>query len=270
MIKQIIPRYCPNCESELIIKHGKGDDVLKLMCNNDKCEGSLIKKLIKGISILELKDIGPSTIEKLYSVGLRNVVDLFDKDIINKKVLIESKEFKEGKQLDNIFDSIDNIKEIRLDKMILSLQIQVEKESDEGYISIGAALSTEIAKMMSDLEYSFEGLSIQIREEFLDKENSKTYNTILNSIKIFEDNGIKIKKLEKKKIKEKKKITKKVSFDTNEDISELVNIGWEEVDVEESDMLVVDNKNQISEKIDIANKKGIKIMTFKQIKLLFL
>lgn len=270
MIKNLIPKKCPNCGTSLIVKEGKSEDTFKLSCPNENCEGSEIKKLVKGIKVLEVKNIGPATIEKLHKIGVKNCVDIFDKSIVNKKMLIESGEFKDGRLLEKILNSINSFNNLTIDKAIHSMQIEVLKLDEEGTISIGKSFSTEIGKMISGINPDFNGLSLQIREELKDLSNSKLYNEIMNNLERFEVNGINIKYFEKNKQKPIKKIQKKASFDTKEDIEPFFNLGWKEVDVEESDLLVVDDKNQKSYKVDEAINNAIKIITYKQAKLLFL
>jgi NAD-dependent DNA ligase len=271
MIKNLIPSKCPNCNTSLLVKKGKGDDIFKLFCPNNDCGGGVIKKLIKGVKILEIKNIGPSTIEKLYNIGVENCIDIFDKSIINKKNMIESGEFKEGKALENILNSIKNYKELSVDKAIHSMQIEIDKLDEEGTIPIGSSLSNELGKMISGVDYDFSGLSLQIRKELENLSDSELYNKIMNNLKRFEVNGINIKYFEKiKKVKSKKSIHKNVSFETNEDIKPFLDLGWVEVGIKDADILIVDDKNKKSVKVNEAINNAIKILTYKQAKLLFL
>lgn len=267
----IIPKICPVCSTYLKIEEGESKDVLKLVCPNINCGGPVLKKLEKGVSILKMRNIGPATIKKLHMIGVDNIIKLFDKDVVSEEKLIQSGEFKEGKSLNRIIESINSVNSIKIDNAINSLQLYIKKNSKDDYIPIGKSLSYQIAKKLSGLDYSFEGLSNQIEHDIENK--GETYNKIKELLKSFEDNKIKIKLLKENNFDESssKKINKKISFDTNENYSDIINeLGWEETKVENSDILVVDNKNQESEKIEKAKQNNVKIITFKQFKILFL
>jgi hypothetical protein len=270
-MKKIIPERCPNCNTPLELLKGKEEGVLKLFCPNEKCEGSLGKKLEKGFAILNIKNIGPATIAKLMKIGVDSVLDIFDENKVNRNTLISSGEFKSGRQLVNILNSIKEYEKISIEKAINSLQLEIQKESGEGNISIGKSLSLQIGRLLSGLNYDFEGLSIQVREDIELKEKSEILNNIKELLSKFEKNGVKVIKIEERKQKETKKLKKKVSFDTKEEYKSILDkLEWEEVDVEESDLLVVDDKEQNSEKITKAKENAIKVITFKQLKILFL
>jgi hypothetical protein len=271
MIKNLIPTNCPNCNTSLEIQEGKGDDVFKLVCPNEKCSGSLIKKLQKGFKVLEIKHIGPATIEKLNKVGVQNCVDLFDKSIINEESMIKSGVFKKGRQLEIILDSISSFNELNIDKAIHSLQIDINKDEGDGVIPIGKSLSLQIGKMISNVPYDFTGLSKQIREDFNDLEDSLLFDYIITNLKKYDDNGVKIiNEKVASKPKQVKKISKKFAYETKEDIKPLTDLGWVEVEIKDADIFVVDEKDQVSEKVDEAKNNGIKILTYKQVKLIFL
>jgi len=266
---ELIPHVCPNCSTPLTIIRGKGENVLKLFCPNDKCSGSILKKLSKAVSILNVKNIGPAKIERLYNVGIQSIVDLFDKSIINEENLIKSGEFKKGRELNIVINSINSIVEISMEKAINSLQLEVEKESGDGYISIGKSLSLQIANMLSDISYDFQGLSKQVRND-LESSDSKLLKIIKNDFERFEKNGVKIKPLEIKKVF-KKKISKRVSFETKEDYKSILEkLNWEEVDVLDSDMLIVDDDKIETKKIKTAKENAVTIISMDELKLLFL
>jgi NAD-dependent DNA ligase len=274
-IKSFLIKTCPVCDTKLTVEKGQKDGVIKLICPNKLCDGSAIKKLQKGIEILEIKGLGPANIEKIYNAGITSSIDLFNPEIFNEENLLKSGEFQEGKTLSNLLESVFSIKEIDINKAIYSLQIMVPKEDETGYISIGRSLSLEIGKLFSGVKYDFEGLSIQVREEIIDT-NSELYLSIYDSLKQFENFGIKIKYFEKiVKPKEVKKLTKKVHFQdeptslsmTKDELLE--KLSWSETTLEDSDMLVVEDETK-GDLINIAKEQNIKITTYKKIKLLYL
>ena len=48
-MKNFIPTHCPACLEPLSIDFGKKEDVIKLVCGNENCIGTQLKKLQKGI-----------------------------------------------------------------------------------------------------------------------------------------------------------------------------------------------------------------------------
>jgi DNA ligase (NAD+) len=258
-----IPTHCPACNSTLSIDTGKKEDVIKLMCTNPNCIGTQLKKLQKGIIALEIKGLGPSTIEKLLTAGITKSYDLFNKSICNEELLIQSGEFKKGRALTKILDTIDNVKEISVNKAILSLQLE----------NIGKTFSEKIGEKLSGLTPDYTSLMLDIRDK-LDDPNSELNFEIKESLEKFEEYGVRIKYIEKKEKKVKiKKINKKVQFSGFDDIEEMKNIVetqllWEVTD--DFQLLIVENKNSTDNLVKKAKDNNIKIMTWKQIKLLFL
>lgn len=273
-MKNIIPNTCPNCHSELKVKKGKKDNIYKLICPNIECQGSVLKKLSKSVEILDIKELGPKTIEKLHeAVGIKNIVDLFNFDKITKNNLVNSGYFKDNKNLDNIINSLRSISELRIDNFIHSLQIDYI-DSNQEVIPIGSSLSYQIGRYLSNLDYDFEGLSKEIRKDVFNN-NSRIIDFINKSINKLENNNIKIKYIEDNKNKVEddsyKKVEKKVCFDVTNDYSDILDkLNWEEINVESADLLIVDDKNQNTKKVKIAKKNDIKIITLKQLKILFL
>ncbi|NPV12973.1 MAG: hypothetical protein HPY57_14500 [Ignavibacteria bacterium] len=266
MIKSLLPIYCPACGFKLTIEKGDKDDILKLMCKNPNCFGSALKKLQKGIIALEIKALGPKIIEKLFNAGIISSIDLFNPDKFNEKVLIESGEFQKGRALEKIITSVKSTKSIPIHKAILSLQLD----------KIGRTFSEKIAQKLSGLPYDFSGLELDIREK-LEDENSELNKIIKESLEMFKKYGVEIKYMESPKlvsVSDIKKITKKVAIEqkATQEIKDIIaKLDWEIVPVcaEGCDFLIVEDKNNI-ENFDLIKQIGVKIMTIKQIKLLFL
>ena len=260
-MKKFFPTICPECHEPLSIQYGKTDDVTKLVCSNDNCIGTIIKKLQKGIIALEIRGLGPKVIEKLLHAGINHSYDLFDKDIFNEENLIKSGKFKKGRALEKIINSVLSVKQIPIQKAILSLQID----------DIGKTFSEKIGMIVSGLNPDLTGLLTSVREELKNKEKG-LFKHIKDSIEIFENNGIEITLIEKPKqivLTEIKKVNKRVSTSDISINEEIESLGWEIVpacDVN-VDMHICLDKNNVNPFI---NTHHIKIMTLKQIKLLFL
>jgi len=264
--KNFIPTHCPACNFPLSIDTGKKDDIVKLVCTNKTCCGTILKKLQKGIIALEIRGIGPSTIEKLLNAGITSSYDLFNPEKFNEKLLIDSGFFQKGRALTKLITAVGNIKEISIEKAILSLQLE----------NIGKTFSLKIGQKMSGIDADFTSLMLDIREQLDDFESDLNY-TLKEAIAKFEEFGVIIKRFE---VKEKNIVTKKISktvyFSGFED-SEVeeytqtieTDLSWG-IDKDEYQMLIVPNKKLSNDEIEFAKTNSIKIMTWKQIKLLFL
>ena len=265
MIKSFIPTHCPACSQPLSIDRGKKEDVIKLVCSNPDCIGMRLKRLQKGILALEIRGIGPSTIEKLLEVGITHSYDLFDPKKFNEDLLILRGDFQKGRALTKLIDSVKSTKKIKINKAILSLQIE----------NIGKTFSEKIGQKLSGLETDFSSLMLDVREQ-LDDPDSDLNKEIKDSLQKFEDFGIEIIKYEKQKRKSIKKINKKVSLTgfNETDEKDFVKIIQEKLewDVVDSDyqLLIVPDKKFENEKVLNTKKNNIKIMTWKQVKIIFL
>lgn len=263
-LKSFLPKVCPACQSPLVIERGDKEDILKLMCKNPECSGSALKKLQKGIIALEIKGLGPKIIEKLLNAGITSSVDLFNPDKFNEEILIASGEFQKGRALEKIITSVKSTKSIPVQKAILSLQLD----------KIGKTFSEKIGLKLSGLPYDFSGLELDVREQLKD-EASELNKTIKDALEVFKKSGVEIKYFEVKKVlaEETKKVTKKVAIEqkASQEIKNVIaKLGWEIVPAcaEGCDFLIVEDKNNI-ENSDWIKEISVKIMTIKQIKLLF-
>lgn len=268
-MKKLFPEYCPSCHQKLVIKTGEGEDTLNLVCDNDVCIGSILKRLQVGIMSLNIKHLGEKTIEKLLNAGITSSIDLFDPEKMNEEKLIKSGFFDKGKTLDNILNSVKNTKSIHINKAILSLQLE----------NIGKTFSEKIGKHLSGLDVDFAGLQLDIRSELGIKDSNlnKTLNSSLEKMQKF---GILIIKYDKEKEQKITKIVnKRVSLDlhtinkiSNEIISVVEKLKWDitEITQNDCDFLIVEDKNSNSFEITYAKENNIKILTLKQIKILFI
>jgi len=267
-IIKFIPTHCPACSEPLSIDRGKKEDVIKLVCTNKSCIGTQLKRLQKGIIALEIRGLGPSTIEKLLHAGITHSYDLFDESKLNESVLISSGYFQKGRALTKIIDAVKNTKQIPINKAILSLQIE----------NIGKTFSEKIGQKLSNVFADFSSLMLDIREE-LEDDNSELNSLINSSLDKFREFDVEITLYEKPKEISKediKKINKVVYFtgfsnDENIAMSKTVktDLSW---DVKEKDyeLLIRPDKKYEDAEVLSAKENGVKIMTWKQIKLLFL
>ena len=263
-----IPTHCPACSESLSIDKGKKEDVIKLVCTNKNCIGTQLKRLQKGIIALEIRGIGPSTIEKLLTAGITMSYDLFDPSKFSESILISSGQFQKGRALTKLIDAVTSTTEIQINKAILSLQIE----------DVGKTFSEKIGKKLSLLDVDFSGLQYSIREQ-LDIENSELNNLITDSLDKFEEFGVEIiryeikKKIDPSKIKKINKVVAFTGFSEEEEIS-FTKIVEDKLEwcVEPTDyqLLIVPDKKLSNDFVEFAKSNSVKIMTWKQIKLVFL
>jgi NAD-dependent DNA ligase len=268
MIKNFFPTICQECNQPLSIEFGKGGGY-KLMCINDDCSGTDFKKFEKGIISLSITNLGPATIKLLYDAGIDTVDKFFDKTICNKQNLINSTLFKDGRMLDKIIESINNIKELKIEKLIESIQFD----------NIGTSFSIEIGKYLSEVDYNFSGYNLDIREKLLTND-SYIINRINEIIKLVQKNGINVIKFEKPKDIIVKKVNMKnvdccgnlfdIDYNSIDEFIKKLNFNKCNIYIDKCDILLVETKDTNDEKQQYAEKNNIKIMTFKQAKFLFL
>ena len=260
MIKQFFPTICPECGSKLSIELGKSG-TYKLMCINENCIGQDFKKFEKGLLAIGITGLGPANIKLLFDTGIDTIEKFFNKEYLNYEFLVESEYFKEGRALDKLLNSIYSVKEISINKIVECLQID----------NIGTSFSIQIGKMLSNVPYDFTGYSIDCRED-LSKSTSIILEKIKDFIELLNYNDIKVVYYEKAKKTEVKKIeNKRIDFVGSDSIKDFIlNLNFNLVDsnTEDCDMLIIENKDIQSTKIDNAKLKGTKILTFNQAKIL--
>ena len=85
--KVVIPTICPSCGEPLrmnITKNTNEPDVKTIMCDNEKCESKVVAKFVHFCSVMGMKGIGGSTIEKLVQSGnIKEFSDLFELNVFD-------------------------------------------------------------------------------------------------------------------------------------------------------------------------------------------
>lgn len=154
---EFIPTICYECGEKLKITTGKNGKY-KLVCDNKDCSGIAVRKFQRGMLSFEISGIGPAIFKKLYNVGIRDIAQLL---VIDHQQLIDSGEFKEGRSLDKLIESIRFVDKIKLSSIVESLQFD----------NVGKTISKEVEKYYCGLPYDFSGFDYSIRKDIED-ENS--------------------------------------------------------------------------------------------------
>jgi NAD-dependent DNA ligase len=118
-------------------------------------------KLHNQLSALGIKNIGPATSKMIVESDV-TLIELFDKETAEYK-LVNSGKFQIGsKKLENLFESINDLKEVKLWQVIYAMQ----------YKNCGKTISKQLAKWLSKQDYDFHGLTKNVVESFV-QDNSK-------------------------------------------------------------------------------------------------
>lgn len=105
---------CRLCNSNLIITNKR------IYCNNEFCEGKIYHKLQKWTNTLDVKGFGDALILHLIKSGISTIIDLYNKDLINKSL----NDTNLKKAFQKAFDNLYSIKEISLSKFIAGFDIE--------------------------------------------------------------------------------------------------------------------------------------------------
>ena len=113
------PKKCPICDSNIV----QVEDEVAIRCSNKKCYAVNLQNLIHWASkgALDIPGLGPRIIEQLMKAGL--VIDISDFYLLKKEDLLLLEGFAQ-KSADNLIASINNKKEIELEKFIYALGIR--------------------------------------------------------------------------------------------------------------------------------------------------
>jgi DNA ligase (NAD+) len=254
-IENHIPTTCttPDCKIEV---EGK----IHLICTNPNCTSKLINKLSHGIGTFNFRNVAGSTIKKLYSAGITSILDVFDNDKFNEYNLIKSGQFKKGRQLEILMESRNNpVRKITLPLVIAAL----------AFDDVGHSTATQIAKLFTNEQPNWSGLSSSAYRPFLDKESIE-YKTILQFIEILKNNGFEIQIEEKPQVAlnsilfEMTGSPKEFGFKTKDEFtSKLKSAGWVHHGLDkDAKYLITDDINSSSSKMTKAKKLGIEIITY--------
>lgn len=134
------PEFCPCCKAKLM----KDEDLVALYCtNSDSCDEQIIQKIEHFCSkdAFDISGLGDKQIRRFYELNLiRNIVDIFNL-AQHRDFLIKLDRFGE-KSIENLLNSIENIKIIDFAKFLYSLSIK----------NIGTGFAENLAKKFKNVE----------------------------------------------------------------------------------------------------------------------
>ena len=249
------PIHCTQCNSKLVVKD------IHLVCDNHDCSGKEINRLGYGIRAFGNKRIGGSTILKLYDAGIKTIEDFHNPVKMNKSKLINSGLFKEGRQLDIIFEAKEKTKEIDLWLVIYSMCFK----------DVGASVSQQLSNYFSKIPYDFKGLTKAGINKVIN-ETSSEHNRLMQFINQLKIEGINVKYPEKIVVDNnaiKYELTgspKEFGFKKKSEFTDLAKSKGaihSKLD-KDCNYLVTDSLSSSSSKMSKANKLGVEIITYDQ------
>lgn len=129
MLKEIlIPSRCPSCDSTLELVNSQ------LFCRNKSCDAQLSKKLEQFVSVLNIKGLGPKSLEKL---GLSDLTELF---YLDRDDLISA--LGSAKIADKLIDEIEKAKAVDLATVLAAMSIPL----------VGNTAATKIANTVNNID----------------------------------------------------------------------------------------------------------------------
>ena len=245
---------CPSCNSELEF------DGVYLKCVNPNCNSRLISKLAGGLRIFEIENVGGATVEKLYSAGIKTILDVFNPIKFNESALINSGEFKKGRSLDIIIEAVNKHLPFTFTRIIDSLMFD----------NTGTTISKQIAKLFEGGTPDWSNMSKAAYEPFLNP-SSYEFLTVMEFAEMINVFGGKIEI--EKKIDTSNLIPvvltgspKEFGYKTKGEFMK-ANPKFTEVDkLKDAKYLVTDDLSSTSSKMTNAKKLGVETITYDELK----
>lgn len=253
----VLPKTCPACGSEAL--YGG----VHLSCSNKNCHGRVAKQLSYAVKILEIKGIGEKTIEP-FAKDYKNMFELMVA-VLNgsyrKEFEIEKYGIKYDSRSHQLFqEAFNNIKSLTYTQVIQML----------GYDNVGEKISTQLAREHAGLDYDYANLERALVAKLRSPEVS---DYIKNVVTTLEHLGITIDKPKAKVSTGTVYVCmtgspKAFGFATKADfISKFPMVEEVSISDKKCQYLITDDYNSTSNKMGVANKKGIKIFTYGDFKI---
>ncbi len=244
------PTHC-KCGSELKLEG------IHLMCINPDCEMKLWNKFYLGVCHLGIDGLGHAFAKQLWNAGFRNPLELLNPEKFNKKSLLSSGYFKDGKIIDNVLKESQKIQELRPIDIVLMMGID----------GMGYSTAKQLGLYLSDLPHNFSGLQKNVIAGFeTGGEKRNRYEELVNFISPY----IKIvlpEKIASDSIPaEFTGSPKSAGFKTKEEFLLFIKTkGYHHTGLKDAKVLFTDDLNSTSSKMKTAIEKGIKIILYTDI-----
>jgi NAD-dependent DNA ligase len=249
-LQKYLPTVCPSCGSTLTF------DGIHLMCENLLCPGIVAKKLSYQVGVLDLKQVGNSTIVP-FAKDFPNMYRIFQYILLNHKdkgFSLERYGIRPGTRSHEIFVSaFTNIKSLDYWKVILLL----------GYDGVGKKVAQQAAREYCGLEANYSGLERAL-VSLLQTEDIRNY--INDCIMFLESHGVSIDRPMDLTNGDTIFICmtgspKEFGYKTKDEfIKQFPNC--KESDLKNASFLITDSYTSTSSKMGVAKKKGITIKTY--------
>lgn len=269
------PKYCPVCNSELVLRNN--NDVETLHCIKPNCKAKNTRKISYFVSkdCFNIKGLSDSTLEKFIENNI--IIDELDLFYLKEKEeeILKLEGFGK-KSYEKILNEIEKSRNIKLSSLICSL----------GIFTIGKDLSKKISKFfnddlnefniaINDKTFDFKQIKDlgeiseeQIKTYFNEPENKRKYKFLLKEIKVLskKDKIINTTLSNSNKLKDIIfVITGDLKYYENRDklIEEIENNGGKVTGSvsKKTNYLINNNNNSDSSKNKKAKELGIKIIT---------
>lgn len=245
----LIPIDCPSCKTKLIWGTNEGGEQIHLQCTNKYCPDKIIKIISYWVKENEMDDFAESTIRTLYeNKFIENIIDLYtlkDKD----QYLKDIPGFGD-KKIDNMLAQIEKSKNITIVQMLSRLGIELVGEKAIKKLGI----KTEI-----DF-WNFNDTTYKIGQNLIEyREINKKFIIDLMSI-------LNIQDATDKHSKGKVCMTGEGHKGRKDLIKELESMGYEFINgiTKETNILITNDINGNSSKLQKAKKLGTKIMSYEE------
>jgi len=247
---QKMPNYCVECNSKLEF------DGIHLMCNNENCVGIIAKKLAAGAAVIDLKGIGGRTLEP-FAKDFENIYELFRWAKTNARYgNIDKYGIKYGSRSHEIFvEAFENIQSLSYDQVILMMS----------YDGVGKKLAQQVAKEYCGLVPNYTSMEKALVEKLRQKD---IVSYITGAVRSLESFGVTVDRPSESKNEKTIYICmtgspKNFGFKTKEEfIKQFPNVIETSLTDPNCTYLITDSYTSSSSKMKLADKKGVKIVTY--------
>lgn len=253
-----LPSTCPSCKQPLTF------DGIHLMCNNENCETIIAKKLAAGVGVLDLRSIGGKTIEP-FAKSFTDMIQIMKFVLRYHKepeFSLEKWDIKKGSRSHEIFVSaFTNIKTLNYSQVILMM----------GLDGVGKKLSEQAAREYCGLVPNYTSME---RALVVKLQDPKVKQYVVDTVYDLEHLGVTVDK-PMDKIKDNTSIyvcmtgsPKDFGYKTKEEfIKQFPNVVEVDLNNKDCNYLITDSYTSTSSKMKVAEKKGIKIVTYGDFKI---